>query len=275
MNFPILYQFYDRDMVMPILAMKWPDYIRKFGKGYDWEPQTLESDSEDGDRLSFLEEVEEDDAEPLRKMLQGHTVGWGLGHRPAQEAYQYLSEVMSLVPAFCVRCPDIGEEFMDETIILRAAAVDAVLRGRIKPAWLRPLCSVCWRYEECDTHLDLTRPEKARLKELFHGQTAVLPLPRPSLPQLRQSSDAYCEFGSGQFVWWLTEAQTRLFMRVIELAVTENWQAPRISQEYRECLKLGKRTPRVNDFVLAKDFVDCWRKGRYVHPFLAAYWYGY
>jgi len=113
------YWFIDREVIDPVLEMRWKTFLRK----YYWDRDCL------NETLSFAVEPEPD-ASTISDILKKRSLRWTMKH--SSPAYWFLNTVVYHVPALERRCLDVSlYRNLYEIAILDAAAVEGFLEGRI------------------------------------------------------------------------------------------------------------------------------------------------
>jgi hypothetical protein len=228
MGFEHYYQFIDRAVVDPLVALTW----RQFHKKYGWTGGSQWSNAAEF-LADFALDPPPEDVQIVERILATRTLRWTLRHSSSQ--YFCLIEGMVVhVPAIEKRCPGIQTSCLDEVALFLAAAVHGFLEGTINQ---RTLWAV-FALHGCANQVQwLNLPRKQR--KIIRKALAPSPLPRPMFSW----QDEDCLDGEH---FPLGQADTRRFLRFLRRAWEEDWPCRYLEPDIRLELSQG-RLPTIRD----------------------------
>jgi hypothetical protein len=247
------YQFFDREVVDPFLALTW----RAFDKKHGWSDACQWSSA-----AQFLSEYALEpppaDHRIVERILASRTLRWTLCHSSAQ--YLCFSEGLLVhAPAIEKRCPATEPPGLEEAGLFRAAAVHGFLHGR---TGRRTLCAAFaitgWAGEFEWLALP---PDRGKIVRAALDGT----LSRPIFPWQDQSCLAV-GFDA------LSLADTRRFLDFVRAAWAEKWPCPYLLPEVGRKLSLPEnRAPTLRDSPTAEFMRCCASSRRLRQPCLIRY----
>lgn len=221
MSLDHFYQWIDRSVVDPFLAMTWSDFHRK----YRWR------DSEWATPWEFVGHFWCDfDPEEHLGLLQRRLANRSLRATMTYcgPYFFYLHELLHHAPDVRKRCPSIWPDHLEESWLLFAAAVHQFFEGDLDAStlWLILMAHGTPREIEC---LDLSERQIARLWNALKDQAPL----KPMFPWLDE--DCWTDGYSG-----LGLADTRRFLKWLSRTWQANAPCPYLPVEAREVLGLQK-----------------------------------
>jgi hypothetical protein len=221
----------DRAVVDPLLALTWPEFLRRHRWRHDqWN-----------DPAEFLDDFALDhdtDRDNIPRILASRTLRWTM-QRSSPQLF-FVETVLECAKSVSKQCPSYycATSFAARTLFL-AAAVGGFLTGRLSRPGLYSTAALLGSDEAPDC-LDLLPADRKRLKQALHPML----VPTPVFPwQPREQEGDY---------YFLGLAETKPFLDFVRRSVSENWACPRISKESRsELPNSGSRVPTMRDSQVA------------------------
>ena len=224
------YRFLDREMIEPILKLKWTQFQEHFGLSTD-------------DFEAIFDGFDPDRYDPATsdENLAKRTVGWSL--RKSDDPYGLIDWIVDSVPELSERCPSVEAGSIYNNAALDATAVEAYLRGQIDKKTLWAVNTLNGR-EDPRSWVDLS---EAELDEIEDG-LACGAVMKPRFPGFSSEVLEDCQYTS------LTVPDTKRYLAFIRQAWQENWPVPRLKKDVRKELGVaGKGVRAFRDFELPAD----------------------
>ncbi|MCA9794906.1 MAG: hypothetical protein KC910_24025 [Candidatus Eremiobacteraeota bacterium] len=190
------YRFLDREMIEPILNLKWTRFQEHFGLSTD-------------DFEAIFDGFDPDRYDPATsdENLAKRTVGWSL--RKSDDPYGLIDWIVDSVPELSERCPSVEAGSIYNNAALDATAVEAYLRGQIDKKTLWAVNTLNGR-EDPRSWVDLS---EAELDEIEDG-LACGAVMKPRFPGFSSEVLEDCQYTS------LTVPDTKRYLAFIRQA----WQ---------------------------------------------------
>lgn len=242
MGYENFYQVIDRAVVDPLLALTWPEFLRR----YKWRH------GQRHDPAEYLEDFaldDEDDIENIPRILASRTLRWTM-QRTAPQLH-FLETIFESTPDIRNRCPTLycGPIFAYKAMFL-AAAVDGFFNERLTWWDLFVTCSLLGADDTFD-YLDLDDLDRRGLQEVLHPMF----VPSPVFPWLPREHD-------GQY-YSLGLRETKSFLKFVQRAVAENWACPLIAKDtLAELPRAARKAPTMRDNEVATKLVRWLNRSR-------------